>query len=101
MVFDLGRALAKKGEFETARLIEFEFKQRARAWRLVAESIGLKADAVAKLVARLDDDAILAELSTTGAGSAEELATTYREASAQARRELIGDLGDPTPYRLL
>lgn len=31
MVFDLGRAFRKKDEFESARLMDFEFRQRSRA----------------------------------------------------------------------
>ena len=31
MVWDFGKAMRKKEEFESARLIDFEFRQRARA----------------------------------------------------------------------
>ena len=60
MTFDLGKAFAKKGEFESARLADFEFRQRARTFRLMAEKIGREADParVVAMIAQMDDEAI-------------------------------------------
>ena len=41
MVFDLRGALLKKEEAESARLMDFEFRLRARTMRLLAARIGL------------------------------------------------------------
>ena len=101
MVFDLARAFAKKGEFETARLLDFEFRQRARAWRIVAGKIGADPDDLLRLIARMDDEAMLKALARKRPGSANDLPALYREASATARSELIGEMGDPSPHRLL
>src|SRR5690349_16106879 len=59
MVFDLGKAMRKKEEFESARLADFEFRQRARTFRLMAEKIGHKADEarIVAMTARMNDDA--------------------------------------------
>ena len=40
MVFDLGKAMRKKEEFESARLMDFDFRQRVRATRLMARALG-------------------------------------------------------------
>lgn len=101
MVFDLGKAFAKKGEFETARLLDFEFRQRARAWRLLAATIGAEPDDLARLTAQMDDAAILAGLAADHPDQADALPRLYREASASARKALIEEIGDPSPYRLL
>lgn len=37
MAFDLGAMLRRKGEFETARLDDFEWCQRTRTFRLFVE----------------------------------------------------------------
>lgn len=39
MVWDLGKAMRKKEEFESARLVDFEFRQRVRATRLIAQKL--------------------------------------------------------------
>ncbi|WP_241212717.1 hypothetical protein [Sphingomonas sp. ABOLG] len=40
MAFDLRAALLKKAEVETARLVDFEFRLRARTMRLLAADRG-------------------------------------------------------------
>jgi hypothetical protein len=55
MAWDLGKAMRKKEEFESARLLDFEFRQRARATRLLARAFGLDEVAlVREVVARSD-----------------------------------------------
>jgi len=67
MTFDLGKAMAKKGEFESARLADFEFRQRARTFRLMAEKIGREADParVVAMITQMADDTILVELAAS------------------------------------
>ena len=95
MVFDLRGALLKKEEVESARLMDFEFRLRARTMRLLAARIGmLPADLVAR-IAHGDDEAILAEL----AASHPDIGTHFAEAREGARRQLVAERGDPTPYK--
>jgi hypothetical protein len=100
--FDLGKAMAKKGELESARLADFEFRQRARTFRLMAEKIGREADPgrVVAMIAQMDDAAILKELAADFPQYAPQLASLYDQCSAEARTQLIKERGDPTPHRL-
>ena len=97
MTFDLGKAMAKKGEFESARLADFEFRQRARTFRLMGEALG--EDLVA-LIAQMADEAILERL-VEGGRDTDEVRALYQRCSADARAQLIKERGDPTPHRLL
>lgn len=103
MVWDLRGALLKKEERESARLMDFEFRLRARTFRLMAEKIGRTADRdrVVGMIAKMDDDAILAELAKRFPEHAAKLPELYAEAGAEARKQLIAERGDPSPYRLL
>lgn len=96
MVWDLRGALLKKEEFESARLQNFEFRQRARAMRLLAERIGEDPQALAVETAEHDDEVILARL----AGIHGDLTEMFHECQALARTQLIVEIGDPTPHRL-
>ena len=100
MAFDLGKAMAKKGEFESARLADFEFRQRARTFRLMAEALGEEPGALVGMIAKKDDEGILADLVASGRDAA-ELDALYRQCSDEARAQLIKERGDPTPHRLL
>lgn len=99
MVWDLGKAMRKKEEFESARLMDFEFRQRARAIKLLARELGREAAAVVARIAD-PDEAILAWLAAESALAPAEIGAAYARCSARARRELIAERGDPTPYRL-
>jgi hypothetical protein len=92
MVWDLRGALLKKAELESARLDDFEFRLRARTFRLLAEAAGLDAAALVAEIATHRDEAIL--------DRHPELRARYPEAQALARRQLIAERGDPTPYKL-
>jgi len=100
MVWDLRGALLKKEEFESARLANFEFRQRARAMRLLAPLIGADAEALVVEIAERDDVAILAGLAERLGIAAEELHRLHGDCWTQARAQLIGEIGDPTPHRL-
>ena len=100
MAWDLGKAMRKKEEFESARLLDFEFRQRARATRLLARSLGLdEAKLVSEIVER-DEDRLLDWVARQCGRTNEQVSTEYRRCAAVARQELIAERGDPTPYRL-
>ena len=100
MVWDLRGALLKKEEFESARLANFEFRQRARAMRLLAARIGQDADALALRIADKPDEGILADLAVELGRDPQALVVTYLECWVEAREQLIKEIGDPTPHRL-
>jgi hypothetical protein len=93
MVFDLRGALLKKAEVESARLDDFEFRLRARTMRLLAPLLGVEPDQLVARIAVEPDAAILASLPETASA-------WYDEARTEARRQLIAERGDPTPYKL-
>jgi len=92
MVFDLRGALLKKAEVESARLDDFEFRLRARTFRLLAERHGIAPRPLVAEIATDPDEAIL--------GRHPALAQAYPECRALARHQLITERGDPTPYKL-
>lgn len=93
MTFDLGDALNRKAEFESARLDDFNFRLRARTMRLLGEALERDPDPLVAAIAVEDDSSIVARL-----GPGADVA--FRAAVAQARTELIAELGDPSPHRL-
>ena len=100
MVWDLGKAMLKKEEFESARLQNFDFRQRARTMRLMAAELGEDSQALAVEIAEHDDAAILARLAEKHGRSQAELSMLYHRVQQEARKQLIAEIGDPTPYRL-
>lgn len=96
MVWDLGKAMLKKEEFESARLQNFDFRQRARAMRLLAAALGEDPQALAIEIAEHDDAAILARLAEKHG----DISALYHRCQGEARTQLIAEIGDPTPYRL-
>jgi len=100
MVFDLRRALLAKEEKDTARLLEFEFRQRARSFRLLAAILDIDPAALVREIALHDDQAILDALANDLPISREELGFHYAKCRADAYAQLVGELGDPTPHRL-
>ena len=101
MVWDLRGALLKKEERESARLMDFAFRLRARTWRLVAAALGDDADEAARLTALHDDNSLLTLLRERHPGRVDELPALLRASEADARKQLIAERGDPSPYRLL
>ena len=101
MVWDLRGALLKKEERESARLMDFAFRLRARTWRLVAEALGADPDEVARLTAQLDDEGLTAHLANQRPDRGAELPELVRACERRARPALISEIGDPSPYRLL
>lgn len=62
MVWDLRAALLKKEEFETARLIDFEFRLRVRIFRLLAAPVNVPEDSLVQQIVTRADQSILMEL---------------------------------------
>ena len=103
MVWDLRGALLKKGEVESARLDDFEFRLRARTMRLLAPLVDPAIDPaeLVKGIAKADDEELLASLGAAypALGPA-AIKQSYVQCRTEARRQLIAELGDPTPYKL-
>jgi hypothetical protein len=100
MVWDLGKAMQKKEEFESARLMDFEFRQRARATRLLARSLGLSEDDLVGEIALRSEDGVLDLVAAQTSQPKQAVATIYAKCLGEARQQLIAERGDPTPYRL-
>lgn len=100
MTFDLRAALLRKEEVESARLMDFEFRQRARTFRLMAEALGVETHALVQAIALHEDAAILDGLANDLPKSREELGQLYMVCRAKAHAQLVGELGDPSPHRL-
>jgi len=100
MVFDLRRALLAKEEKDTARLLDFEFRQRARTFRLLAAILDIDPGVLVREIALHDDPTILNALANDMPMSREELGHHYTKCRAEAYAQLVGELGDPTPHRL-
>ena len=100
MVFDLRRALLRKEEIESARLMDFAFRLRARTMRLLATELGLDPDELVTRIAVQDDDAILAGLEAEVDLPLETLRGAFERCQANSRAQLVAECGDPTPHRL-
>jgi hypothetical protein len=100
MAFDLGKAMRKKEEFESARLMDFEFRQRARATRHLARVFGLDEGDLVSEIATHDEEALLRIVADRAEREMAEVAAEYSKCLALARKELIAERGDPKPYRL-
>lgn len=101
MVWDLRRALLRKGEVESARLDDFAFRERARTMRLLAGALDLDGAALAMRIVEEEDAAIIAALLAEHPGlDPQAVHAAYARCRAEARRTLIAEIGDPTPHRL-
>ena len=100
MAFDLRRALLAKEEKDSARLLDFEFCQRARTFRLLAAVLDIDPAVLVREIAFHDDPAILDALANDLPMSREELGHHYGRCRKDAYAQLVGEIGDPTPHRL-
>lgn len=98
MVWDLRAALLKKQEVESARLMDFEFRLRARTMRLLAADLGCPPDALVSRIALENDQAILADLVTRYPNI--DVHARLDQVRSKARQQLIAERGDPTPVKL-
>lgn len=101
MIWDLRGALLKKEERESSRLADFEFRHRVRAMRLLARTIEIDEAQAVKLVARGDNEAALAELGRAHEIDERVLREAFTRCQDEARAQLIREVGNPAPYRLL
>lgn len=99
-MFDLGLAMQKKQEFESARLLDFEFRTRARAVRMLAESLGIDEVAAADIVATTPAPELPGRIALLAGMRADECLAEYENCLAIAYRQLLVERGDPTPHRL-
>ncbi|HEY0597152.1 hypothetical protein [Sphingopyxis sp.] len=100
MTWDLGKAMQKKEEFESARLMDFEFRLRVRATRLLARACGLDEIAWVREVAARDTAGVVDMMANATARDRDDLLSEYQRCSAVARQQIIEERGDPTPHRL-
>jgi hypothetical protein len=100
MVFDLGRAMRKKEEFESARLMDFEFRRRARATRQLAQHFGLDEVVAAELVSTLSEDAVPERIAVLTGTPVEGVRAEYARCVAAAHAKLVEERGDPAPHRM-
>lgn len=97
MAFDLGKALLRKEEYESARLTEFEFTEMVRALKALAHDVGAEVEPMLGLLAERGLGAALALLS---ARAGRDIGQDYLHCRAKARARLIEERGDPSPVRL-
>ena len=102
MAWDLKSALLKKQEVESARLADFEFRWRARTMAILAPLVDTNFAPfdLVRQIAVQPDDAIIEDLGRRFPEKTAELPALYEQSRALARKQLIGELGDPSPYRL-
>jgi hypothetical protein len=100
MVWDLGKAMRKKEEFESARVTDFEYRQRARAARILAQQLGLDEAELARATASHNGGSFLTMIAGMTGQTRGEIAQAYRTCLSVARGQLIAERGDPTPHRL-
>ena len=100
MVFDLGLAMRKKEGFESSRLMQFEFRRRARATRMLVTELGLDEAIAATLVASVPEQAVPAAVAERANMPVEAVAIEYFRCLRVAHQQLVDELGDPTPQRL-
>jgi hypothetical protein len=100
MVWDLGKAMQKKEEFESGRLMDFEFRLRVRATRLLAQKLGVDEAALVGEIALRGEEDLLDLVAKQAALSKNDVARIYEQCVGEARQKLISERGDPTPNRL-
>lgn len=100
MVWDLGKAMQKKEEFESARLADFEFRQRVRATRLLARTLEIDEASLVKEIAARDEGGVIDLIAAETSRSKDKIAADFARCLAEAREQLIAERGDPTPHRL-
>lgn len=97
MVFDLGKVLLRKEEYESARLTQFEFAEMVRGLKALAAELGIAVEPMLGLLAEKGLAAALAHLSAEAECDVE---ADYLRCRAHARTKLIEERGDPSPVRL-
>lgn len=100
MAFDLRGALIRKAEYETAKLLDFDFRLRVRTARALAAALGLEPDVVVARIATHDHEAMIAALAADTGLEVNDVQHRWWRQEAKLRPVLVAELGDPTPHRL-
>lgn len=100
MAFDLGKALLRKGEYESARLTEFEFAETVRGLKALAAELELHPFPLLGRMAERDVPAALAMVADQAQLNLQETERPNLRCRALARARLIEERGDPSPIRL-
>ena len=85
MVWDLGKAMRKKEEVESGRLMDFEFRQRVRATRLFSRKLGVDEGSLVSEVALRSDDDLLDLVAEQTSRARDDVATVYAQCVGEAR----------------
>ncbi|MDP3781666.1 MAG: hypothetical protein Q8Q79_01990 [Sphingopyxis sp.] len=85
MAWDLGKAMQKKEEFESARLADFEFRQRVRATRLLARTLGVDESSLVKEIAARDEEGVLDLVAVETSRSKDKIAAEFARCPVEAR----------------
>lgn len=99
-MFDLGLAMRKKEEFETARLLDFDFRRRARATRMLADWLALDNATAAHVMASVPESEVPERLATLTGVDVAVVRDRYAACIAQAHAALLIERGDPAPHRM-
>ena len=99
MVLDLGKALLRKEEYESARLTEFEFTEMVRALKALAAEREVPTEPLLGTLIDRGLDAAVASL-VDGEAGLQRAWADYLRLRAIAREQLIAERGDPSPIRL-
>lgn len=97
MTFDLGKALLRKEEYESARLTEFEFAEMVRALKALAAELEVPIEPMLGVLAECGLDAALRHLREAAERDVE---ADYLRCRAKARAKLMKERGDPSPVEL-
>ena len=100
MTWDLRGALLKKGEMESSRLMDFEFRLGARTIRLLAESLGGDCQQFVARIIRHSDEKILQMLALETSQPLDVLKSQWLDCNSKARAALILERGNPAPFKL-
>ncbi|ABD27639.1 hypothetical protein Saro_3204 [Novosphingobium aromaticivorans DSM 12444] len=97
MTFDLGKALLRKEEYESARLTEFDFAEMVRALKALAGELGADVEPMLGILA---ENGLASALLHLRAIAQRDVGADYLRCRAVARAKLIEERGDPSPVRL-
>lgn len=97
MTFDLGKALLRKEEYESARLTEFDFAEMVRALKALAGELGADVEPMLGILA---ENGLASALLHLRAIAQRDVEADYLRCRAVARAKLIEERGDPSPVRL-
>ena len=92
--------MLKKEERDSARLMEFEFRHRARTFQLLAKAVGVERNETAGQIMRMNDSGVLTWLAQATGCDDSALQGAFAQCAVEARRQLIEEVGNPAAHRL-